>query len=241
MASTRKGVFLDESRYRRIRRTEVAGPLSFDIESLENLDAAFDTAFAELKGQEQASLLEELSPYFGVMWPAGRVLARVLAERGEAGLKGRRVLELGCGLALPSMVASRLGADVLATDYHPDVEPFLRSNLVRNAIIGVDFATLDWSALGCDPDSFDLIVGSDLLYEAKLIPMLAGFLTRVRRPSVEIIVVDPDRPYRHEFRDEMVRRGFSLEEYSQVPVTDHSRLMATIMRFQRPSSNSGTS
>ena len=55
-------------------------------------------------------------PYWAELWPSGIALARHVV--GLA-LAGRRVLELGCGLALPSFAAALAGADVLATDWAP--------------------------------------------------------------------------------------------------------------------------
>ena len=46
-------------------------------------------------------------PYWALLWPAGRALADALTGRD---LTGKRVLELGCGLALASVVAARRGA-----------------------------------------------------------------------------------------------------------------------------------
>src|SRR2546423_3052565 len=54
-----------------------------------------------------------LVPYSSVLWRSGVALAHELAG---AELSGRRLVELGCGLGLPSLVAARAGADVLATD-----------------------------------------------------------------------------------------------------------------------------
>src|SRR5947208_16220128 len=54
-----------------------------------------------------------LVPYSEVLWRSGVALAHEVAE---ADLAGQRVVELGCGLGVPSLAAARGGADVLATD-----------------------------------------------------------------------------------------------------------------------------
>merc|ERR1719424_156283 len=52
-----------------------------------------------------------------ILWPSSVVLAEFVAtELRELCEKGSTVLELGCGSAVPSMVAAHLGANVLATD-----------------------------------------------------------------------------------------------------------------------------
>src|SRR5688572_7285888 len=65
----------------------------------------------ELRHQEGA--VGRSAPYWALTWPSGLALAEELAGRELSGL---RLLELGCGLAVPSLVAARRGASVLATD-----------------------------------------------------------------------------------------------------------------------------
>ncbi len=58
-----------------------------------------------------------LAPYWAVLWRSGVALA---SEVDGVALRGLRVVELGCGLALPSIAAARAGATVLATDASTD-------------------------------------------------------------------------------------------------------------------------
>ena len=90
------------------------------------LIASIDEALDDLvklgdRGVDAAEILR-LTPYFGTLWPSGRGLARWLTRLygSQPGcLSGQVVLELGCGLALPSLVAARLGARVIATTGSP--------------------------------------------------------------------------------------------------------------------------
>src|SRR5215204_3004899 len=66
---------------------------------------------------EEAFEHEEFLPYWAELWPSSLALARAVAG---VELAGRSVVELGCGLALPSIVASLGGARVTATDWSPD-------------------------------------------------------------------------------------------------------------------------
>ena len=68
---------------------------------------------------------------FGQLWPAGRILAAAMVEFDIA---GKRILEIGCGLGLSSLVLQRRRADITASDHHPLVELFLRGNAVRNGL-----------------------------------------------------------------------------------------------------------
>ncbi|MGZ3661001.1 MAG: hypothetical protein ACXVCK_12950, partial [Bdellovibrionota bacterium] len=51
--------------------------LGLEIECLKSLDETIDAFFAEYERTGRAELFEGLCPYFGVVWPAGRALARI--------------------------------------------------------------------------------------------------------------------------------------------------------------------
>ena len=61
------------------------------------------------------------------------VLADVLTERGPA-LVNRRILELGCGVGLPGIVARKLGANVIQTDHDALALALSRHNAALNRV-----------------------------------------------------------------------------------------------------------
>jgi predicted nicotinamide N-methyase len=191
------------------RETERIGALELRIESLADLNRTIDDLFAELEKSGDTALLEELCPYFGVIWPSARALASALSEQASA-LQGRTVLEVGCGLALPSLVAARLGARVTATDWHPEVERFLVANARLNSV-ELKYLRLDWQKDHSRLGQYDWIVGSDILYEKQHPPIVAETLARHLTPGGRILVADPARPYLQAFADEMRSRGFNAE------------------------------
>lgn len=71
-------------------------------------------------------------PLFGMLWPSGLQLAEIMVQQPT--LAGRRILELGCGLGLASMVCHRQGADITASDCHPLAGQFLAENVRRNGM-----------------------------------------------------------------------------------------------------------
>src|SRR5689334_11003688 len=85
----------------------------------------------ELRHQEGAD--GRTAPYWAILWPSAVQLATRLAAMD---LAGKRVLELGCGLAIPSIVAARRGAAVTATDGVPDAVVFAAHNLALNDVEG---------------------------------------------------------------------------------------------------------
>lgn len=151
--------------------------------------------------------LQAPDPMFGVLWPAAIALAE---EMSAFPVEGKRILEAGCGLALPSLVLKRRGADVTATDHHPEAEEFLRFNARANGIPAVPFKLGSWNE--AQLGAFDLIIGADLLYEPDQPALLASFLERHAAPGAEIVIADPGRRQLREFRKLMARRQYDCAE-----------------------------
>lgn len=160
-------------------------------------------------------------PIFGLSWPSGRQLAARLATRALR--PGERILELGCGLALASLVGHRRGAAVTASDMHPLAAHFLAHNLRLNALPPMHYRHGAWAseplpaADGARPNSavrgrYDLLIASDVLYERESGGVLAGFIGRHAAPAAEVWIVDPDRGNRPPFNRAMAALGFVLTE-----------------------------
>lgn len=152
-------------------------------------------------------------PIFGIVWPSGVVLANHMLTYDIA---GKRVLEVGCGIGLASLVLNRRLADITATDYHPEVEGFLLINAQLNGGAAIAFVRTGWG----DPDSgmglFDVIIGSDLLYEAEHVELLAAFIHRHAKADCDVLLVDPGRGNHARFSKRMVAAGFSHSQHKPV-------------------------
>ena len=129
-----------------------------------------------------------MAPYWSVLWRSGQALAREVAQLG---LAGRRVVELGCGLGLPSIAAARAGARVLATDQHAEALELLARNAAANGV-AVETAVVDWSAADelVARGPFDCVLAADVLYERQSVATLAALLPRL---APEAWIADPGR------------------------------------------------
>jgi predicted nicotinamide N-methyase len=133
---------------------------------------------------------EEFLPYWAELWPSGVALARVVETLD---LADKRVVEVGAGLGLPSLAAALCGADVLATDWADDAVALLRANAERNRV-ALRVEGLRWDEPGdlLALAPFDLVLGADLLYEARNAAQLLELLPRL---GGEIVLADPGRPF----------------------------------------------
>jgi predicted nicotinamide N-methyase len=154
---------------------------------------------------ERAGVPPAAWPLFGVVWPAGLALAE---EMSHFPIAGKSILELGCGIALTSLVLARRGADITACDYHPLAEAFLQHNVALNQLPALPFRTAPW--LGPNPllGRYDLIVGSDLLYERDHAELLAGFIGQHAQPASQVLIADPGRGYVSPFSALMTELGY---------------------------------
>jgi predicted nicotinamide N-methyase len=176
-----------------------------------------------LQPRESAELPDEgdvewapLVPYWSVLWRSGVALGRELSRRR---LDGLRVVELGCGMGVPSFAASRSGAAVLATDTSVEALELLACNASRNGL-DVVTAQCDWATpaglLARAP--FDLVLAADVLYERASVAQLLALLPRL---APRVLLADPGRPAADAFLAE-ARRRWSVETQARGVVNIHT-------------------
>jgi predicted nicotinamide N-methyase len=138
-------------------------------------------------------------PYWATPWPSGAVLAGALAE--DPPPPGARVLELGCGLGLPSIVAARAGADVLATDGSSDAVTFAAHSLALNDLAG-EVAQVDWAEQGdalAARGPWDVVLAADVLYLKGNVELALELIPRLVAPGGEVRIADPRRAGTRDF------------------------------------------
>lgn len=143
---------------------------------------------------EEAFEREEFLPYWAELWPSAVALAQTISALPVA---GRRVVELGCGLALPGLAAAAAGAHVLVTDWSPDAVSLAAVNARRNGL-QLETAVVAWERPEplLERAPWDLVLASDVLYERRHVPLLLDLLPRL---TDEVLVADPGRPPLAEF------------------------------------------
>lgn len=148
---------------------------------------------------------------FGVVWPSSEVLANFIYNYD---FKDKRILEVGCGIGLSSLILNRLNADITATDYHPEVEKYLLENTKLNQDKKIPFVRVDWDDEYNDKlGKFDLIIGSDLLYERDHAELLSIFLNSHAKLNCKVILVNPNRGHQAKFTNKMAEYGFSCTSH----------------------------
>ena len=206
------------------RRLSVLVPRSADEILDRNLDAG-----------------DTVPPYWADLWPSARALATHLLERDD--LAGRRVLELGCGVGLPSVAALLAGAEVTASDAEPVAVRIAARNARRCArrrlqTMVVDVAQPPRALLELPP--FDLVIAADVLYRADLGDAFAELLPRIVAPAGEALVVHPFASQGDSMIAALAARGWSVDR-AELAVPDwlDGRTVVHAVRLRPPAACGG--
>ncbi|WP_068547710.1 class I SAM-dependent methyltransferase [Thalassotalea crassostreae] len=180
---------------------------------------------------EELGISSATWPIFGVVWPSSMVLAHHISNY-DVGVK--RVLEVGCGTALSSLLLNKRDVDITATDYHPEVGTFLTRNSELNGDAVIPYERTGWGDNNDSLGRFDLIIGSDLLYEDQHIDLLANFIGEHSNSACEVIIVDPGRGRKNKLAKKLLEFGY-VSTFFKPEHTDYldSNFKGFILKFVR--------
>ena len=109
----------------------------------------------------------------GFIWGAGKRLAELIASQ-KALVEGKRVLELGSGSGVVGIAAATMGAEAVCLTDHHSALPLLQHNIALNKMGGGETSgnklkaeALNWGDTAAG-GPFDLVLGSDLLYNSDI-------------------------------------------------------------------------
>ena len=174
---------------------------------------------------------DERLPYWAELWPSAVALARHVSKER---LLGRRAIELGCGVGLPSVVALAGGARVTATDHYAAALDFARYNARSNLGTEPETRLLDWHTPGAEGlGSFDLVLAADVLYEQRNVLMLAALIPALLAHGGEILLSDPRRKDTPAFLERMREKGFHSSTEERLVPSDGREAVVLVHRLRR--------
>ena len=163
---------------------------------------------AEALISEESFEHEEFLPYWAELWASAVALAHDVSMRS---LRGKRTLELGCGLGLPSIAAALAGGRVLATDWSPDAIEATAANAERNGAV-VETLRCSWA----EPEPlverapWQLVLASDVLYEARNVDQLLDLLPKLVDETGLVLLADPGRVPAERFLRAAEEQGWTI-------------------------------
>lgn len=174
------------------------------------------------------------APYGVVLWPSAVAVARRLVTGGD--LAGRRVVDVGAGTGLCSLVAAKLGAEVLAVDV--DEKPLALLAEAAKAE-GLTLKTSTFNLLDNAPlPEGEVVVFADLLYEQVLAKGCARRALEAHRRGSRVLVGDPERAFRDTFAFVLARDGVPARFdtlYVQLPGDARSQRVGVLDLWPAPS------
>src|SRR5687768_14515707 len=185
---------------------------------------------------------EQNLPYWAELWPSGVALAAKIA-RDPSIVRGRLVLELGCGLGVTAIAALRAGADLLVTDYSPEALTLCSLNALDQAGTQPRTLRVNWRDPGptlhaAARDGFPMVLAADVLYESRDVDPLLALVERVVAPGGELWLAEPGRPPAARFLVSIGARGWIAESeecFGPWPDPEDNRkgIVVTIHRLRR--------
>lgn len=162
------------------------------LNQITNIDEVFDDLIS--KDASDVMVKDEQIPYWTEIWPSSIGLCKHLYHiRGE--IKDSRILELGCGLGLPSIFAGFFNpSTVLATDYLEDALTFCSQNWQINHSSDI-FQTqcFDWRDSNSITQSYNFLLAADIVYEDRMVISVYDFLSANLMKGQVFILSDPNR------------------------------------------------
>ncbi len=145
----------------------------------------------DVYGKQKQSAPPAAFPYWAQIWPAALGLCEFLADHLPY-IQDKKIVELGAGLALPSLFASRYAKEVVASDFNPDAVTLMQRSAIRNGIKNIHCRLLDWNHL---PPSLaaDTLLMSDVNYDPVAFETLYAVLKQFLATKAVIILSTPQR------------------------------------------------
>ena len=180
---------------------------------------------------------DDYMPYWAYLWPGAYLLAEAVArEEWPEGREGMPIeaLEIGCGLGLAGMVAMARGFRVQFSDYDRTPLEFVARSAAENGFDTGRYRTrmLDWRDL---PDErFPVILGADVTYESRLVPLVANVLAAMMAPGGIGLIASPYRVADERFPEAVRSHGLACRSEAAASRAEDGRPIAgTIHRITR--------
>lgn len=130
-------------------------------------------------------------PFWARVWPSALGMCQFL-EANTAFILGKRVVELGAGLGLPSLLSAHFAKEVLCTDCSTEAMELVCQSVALNKLRNVKCACFNWHSQEALP-AFDVLLLSDINYNPADFEVLIQRLETYLQLGVQIMISTPQR------------------------------------------------
>lgn len=130
-------------------------------------------------------------PFWARIWPSSKAMSQFLAIEPEW-VRGKKILEVGAGLGLPSFAIAHLAREVIVTDHASEAVSLINKNITHLCINNMKSMCLDWNDFP-DTISADTILLSDVNYAPGAFGSLLTLIGKLMEEGAVIIIATPER------------------------------------------------
>jgi predicted nicotinamide N-methyase len=188
-----------------VQETVFIDDYTFRINRPVECDKLFDHPWVR-----SAYAADEFIPYWATLWPSARMLAKaVVRERWDTYSRPVHVLEIGCGLGLAGVACLARGLTVTFSDVDETAIAYAAANARLNGFTSFHTVPID---IRCPPNDrkYPVVIGSDLMYEERLVNPLVKLLEAVLAPGGICLIADPDRTAARVFKWKLQEAGYDV-------------------------------
>ncbi len=212
-----------------VRETVFVDGFTFRVDRPVDWDKLLDHPWVR-----SACASDDYVPYWAQLWPSARMLAKIVVrEHWGSDPSSLKVLEVGCGLGLAGIAALARGLAVTFSDVDETALQFAATNARLNGFTEFRTIPLDFRS---PPDDvkYPIVIGSDLMYEERLVDPLVGLLRAVLAPDGVCLIADPDRTPARVFRWKLAEAGYEVTpELVRAGEPGGERTKGTLYRIRR--------
>ncbi len=184
---------------------------NIDLLQITNVDEVIDAMLASNPTDED--YIDERIPYWTDLWPAAIGMSEFILENTSL-FDQKKIIEIGCGLGLPSIVAAGIADEVTMTDYLDDAMVFAQRNAQLNKLENITFQKLDWRSIAAGHQKYDVILASDVAYEKRFFDDLPFALKAMMHYHSLAVLSEPGRAFASDFLDGL-REHFAVIKFTK--------------------------
>lgn len=182
------------------------GGAGYRLYKVQNIEQVIDDVL-ELKPNPDDDM-----PYWAELWPSSVALSQFISRMPE--IAGKSLLELGSGLGLCGIVAAKMGARVVESDFIEDALRIAEMNWLMNTSEAFQGMLLDWRHPPVKR-KFHILLASDVAYEERHFHPLLSTFNKLLAPGGEILLSEPNRTVAKEFFQLLKKNNYTVEKYSE--------------------------
>lgn len=187
-----------------------SGGRRFDITSAEDIDTLIEHMTLEEFNRD------EKLPYWADIWHSAVALGDFLQQYPHT-IAGKHILDLGCGLGLEGLVASRYAGSVTFADYDSNALIAAELNALQNGCAGqLEYVHLDFR--NPPHKQWQVVIAADIIYEDRFTEPLLSFLDRATGGDGMIIIAEPNRTVAERFFAALKYSGFRIRSFNRTGV-----------------------